>query len=100
MVFFARFMEFMFRLQSKVGTSGDDGRRHFPRRRPSALDIIEVRDFCGRVTAHRGDGGPFAKISGTGEARAVKGSDRPGLRFQISLDWKRMRDEEHSLKTA
>jgi len=25
---------------------------------------------------------------------------RLGLRFRISLDWKRMRDEVHSLKTA
>jgi hypothetical protein len=41
----------------------------------------------------------FAKIVGTGEAGRAH-LMRLGLRFQISLDWKRMRDEEHSLKTA
>jgi len=41
----------------------------------------------------------FGKISGTGEAEAMTKLARPGLRFRISLDWKRMRDEEHSLKT-
>ncbi len=57
-------------------------------------------ELCHRVTTHRGDGGWLAKISGTVEAEALAVELVPARGFRISLDWKRMRNEEHSLKRA
>src|SRR6516162_4353771 len=66
------------------------------RRRPSTLDIMKARDLCHRVMAHRGDGGGVRKDRRYRGSRGAR-SWRSGLRLGINLDWKRMRDVEHSL---